>query len=303
MTQAAGRACRSPPGPPPPAAAPARRARGPDPQRACGQLATGRRVWGRSSASRPRRSARCWPAQGASRRPARAAPRGGALRARSARGAAARRHQAPGALPPGRKARSSATASSARPRAGWHHLHVADRRPHPDRLLRGARRPGRRGLVRLSRAGGGLVRDRTRHPDRARAHRQWPRLSLTRLARSVRALGIERRRTRPYTPAHQRQGRSLHRHDAARVGLPLRLSLQAPTAPAPSQAGCAGTTGDAPTAPSATGHRSAVSRRSVVSSPRPLGSHACRRAHVRALRRCAGDPHHHREEPRIVLKS
>ena len=36
------------------------------------------------------------------------------------------------------------------------------RRPHPDRLLRGARRPGRRGLLRLPRARRGLVRRRAR---------------------------------------------------------------------------------------------------------------------------------------------
>ncbi len=132
---------------------------------------------------------------------------------------------------------------------GWAGL--VDRRPvprhQPRRLAaelagrivnaRRASRYGGRALLRLPRARRGLVRGRARDPHRARPHRQWARVPLAPLAPSLPGA----RHRAPAHPAlhapHQRQGRGLHRHRPARVGLPLRRSDQRPPHPGPLRLG------------------------------------------------------------------
>ena len=194
------------------------------------------------------------------------APRGRALRAGAAWRAAARGHQAPGALSrrgqtdPWRRHPALAPGRLATPSRGR-------RRPQPDRLLRAAGRPGRRASCAfLERAVAWFAQSTASESSACSPTTATP-TAPTPGAAPVRRLGISAGAPGPTRPAPTARPRRF-------IGTLLREwayatpTPQAPTAPAPCLAGCAGTTDVDPTAPLATGRRSAVSRRSVVTSPR-----------------------------------
>ncbi len=105
------------------------------------------------------------------------------------------------------------------PRHGWHHLHVAiddHTRIAYCEVLAGQ---GADAACAFLQRAVSWFASRARHRHRARPVRQRPRLSLPRLARSVRRARRQAQAHPALHPAHQRQGGGLHRHGPARVGL------------------------------------------------------------------------------------
>lgn len=98
------------------------------------------------------------------------------------------------------------------------------RRRVAPRLSRDPAEPGPEGRDGLSGAGGRLVRATGRHgaagDDRQRL---GPQLQTVR--HSAPPSRLKHVRTRPYTPAHQRQGRALHRDQLVRMGLRSTVRL------------------------------------------------------------------------------
>jgi transposase len=153
------------------------------------------------------------------------------------------------------------------PRAGWHHLHVAvdDRtRIAYCEVLAGQGKDASCAFLERAVAwfadAHAITIERVL-TDNGHAYRShaWRDLCA--------ALGIKRRRTGPTRPAPTARPRPSSA-PACASGPTAMPTPPAPTAPGPSQAGCGGTTDGAPTALWATGRRSAVSRRSVVTSAR-----------------------------------